>query len=657
MKKIIFLITGLTLGLIVNSQVVFINPASQEVDPSQTFTTTVEISQIQNLGAFELELVFDTELLQANSITLGGFLGSTGRTVFPLTNNIDNTIGLIEYAVTTLGSNPPGPNGDGVLLIIEWISTSIVSEDIITDLILQNILVLEPNSTTIPIDSQNGSVSILYSEALNTAIENQTTCSGTVIVPVLITNFEDIIAFNLTLNYTNTELLFTSFLNINPQINGLTVNDDGSSLLINYSGDAVTIANGTLLELEFLAISNPNDIPSILSWDETISSYNTSEGNPNTSYTNGIITIEAIPADANPVNGNTSICQGVYGEAYSINEIENANTYIWELNPPSAGAINGDGIYINIDYSNTFSGEAVLSVFGSNSCGNGAPSSLLINVIANPICDAGSDDGICSGEDYTLSASASNQDAILWVSSGDGTFDDESSLTATYTPGTDDISNESVILSLTAFAITPCDADANDNIVLSIDQSITEVTTPEGPTDIDINFTPTTTYSTYSQYTSNYEWMINPPSAGSISGNTMTEVVIWNSCFQGIAYIKVIANNGCNSLTSDSLEVLVDNSVGIEENTEYYHQTYIIITYPSPFKEEMTIQYRVGQAGVISFKVFDIYGKLLSETESINREIGDYEMAFKRENLSRGVYLISLVVDGVNMNSRRILVN
>ncbi len=260
MKKVLFVIICLSLGLVTYSQVVFINPASQEVNPSQTFTTTVEISLVQNLGAFAIELSFDANLLQVTSLSLGSFLGSTGRTIFPLINNFDNTIGLIEYAVTTLGSEPPGPDGDGVLLIIEWISTSSGNNEISTDLILQNIQIAEPNGSVIPVDIINGTVTILFPEILNTIVESSIVCPGTVMVPITVVNFEDITSFSLNLNYNSNELSYTSFQNVNPQLTELIVINDGVSLQINYSGSAVTINNGIIIEFLFTAPSNDSQV-------------------------------------------------------------------------------------------------------------------------------------------------------------------------------------------------------------------------------------------------------------------------------------------------------------------------------------------------------------------------------------------------------------
>lgn len=160
---------------------VLINPIAQTVNTSQVFSTTVEIFQVQNLGGFELDIDFNPALLQCNSVTLETFLGSTGRTVFPLTNNINNTNGLIEFAATTMGPNPPGPNGDGVLLTIEWTTTSTLSVTTVTDLMLQNIQITEPNGTLIPVSLQDATVTVFVAGGpltVNATATPATVCNG-----------------------------------------------------------------------------------------------------------------------------------------------------------------------------------------------------------------------------------------------------------------------------------------------------------------------------------------------------------------------------------------------------------------------------------------------------------------------------------------------
>ncbi len=90
-------------------------------------------------------------------------------------------------------------------------------------------------------------------------------------------------------------------------------------------------------------------------------------------------------------------------------------------------------------------------------------------VDALPVVNAGTDATICSNETYTLSGSVSgNITTGTWSTAGTGSFDNSSSLTATYTPSATDISSGSVVLTLTSGdPAGPCGTSA-DNMTLNI---------------------------------------------------------------------------------------------------------------------------------------------------------------------------------------------
>lgn len=160
MKKISIILFVVFLGIQMYSQTtLLVNPSSQTIGASEVFTTTIEILQVSNLGAWEFEVSFDPSLLQANNITLGSFAGSTGNTVIPIASNIDNVNGILESAVSSFGSNQ-GASGSGVLISIEWVSAGSITNSITTDLILQNEQILELNATPIPVTLQNGTITI-----------------------------------------------------------------------------------------------------------------------------------------------------------------------------------------------------------------------------------------------------------------------------------------------------------------------------------------------------------------------------------------------------------------------------------------------------------------------------------------------------------------
>ncbi len=113
-------------------------------------------------------------------------------------------------------------------------------------------------------------------------------------------------------------------------------------------------------------------------------------------------------------------------------------------------------------------GNVVLSLSVDSPCGAAAEDDLLLTIQGAATVDAGADAIICNIETYTLSGTATYQGAVLWTSSGDGSFDDATILDATYTPGPNDITNEGAVLTLTAYAIAPCSSDVTDDMLLEI---------------------------------------------------------------------------------------------------------------------------------------------------------------------------------------------
>jgi hypothetical protein len=78
---------------------------------------------------------------------------------------------------------------------------------------------------------------------------------------------------------------------------------------------------------------------------------------------------------------------------------------------------------------------------------------------------AGPDAVICENTDYGLQGTATLYDSVAWITSGTGTFDDNTILDATYTPSADDAAAGSVVLTLTAYG--PAGA-VSDDMTLTI---------------------------------------------------------------------------------------------------------------------------------------------------------------------------------------------
>jgi len=109
-----------------------------------------------------------------------------------------------------------------------------------------------------------------------------------------------------------------------------------------------------------------------------------------------------------------------------------------------------------------------LTAYAIAPCGSDATDDMTLTIQGLTVVDAGADASICQYSIYTLSGSATNTQSVLWTTSGDGTFDDPTSFTATYTHGTIDANLGSVTLTLTAASTNPCVGDVSDNMTLLI---------------------------------------------------------------------------------------------------------------------------------------------------------------------------------------------
>ncbi len=160
-KKVarIALVLGLVLywGILPASAVpmLSISPMSQTVQPGQSFSLDVSITDILDLYAFQFDLAFDPAILAAGSITEGSFLPTGGATFF-IPGAIDNTGGTITFTADTLLSPIPGVNGDGTIAIVSFQALALGSSAIT----LSNVILLDSQSAEITASLTDGTVNV-----------------------------------------------------------------------------------------------------------------------------------------------------------------------------------------------------------------------------------------------------------------------------------------------------------------------------------------------------------------------------------------------------------------------------------------------------------------------------------------------------------------
>ncbi len=135
-----------------------IDPAQSVVGPGETFTVAVMIDQASSLGGFEFTLWFTPATVTVDDVTLGDFLGSTGRTVIPVTPIIDNQTGRASFGAASVGS-APGPDGTGTLATITFTAQDAGQ----SFLDLENVIVLDTHAQHQTATVQDGTVQVASS--------------------------------------------------------------------------------------------------------------------------------------------------------------------------------------------------------------------------------------------------------------------------------------------------------------------------------------------------------------------------------------------------------------------------------------------------------------------------------------------------------------
>jgi len=98
---------------------------------------------------------------------------------------------------------------------------------------------------------------------------------------------------------------------------------------------------------------------------------------------------------------------------------------------------------------------------------------MVLSFDPAPTVDAGTDQTVCANNvDANLNGTITIADGGIWTTSGDGSFDNATSMTAVYTAGPNDISNGSVRLYLTTTGNYSCNAEVD-----SVDITITPAPT------------------------------------------------------------------------------------------------------------------------------------------------------------------------------------
>jgi hypothetical protein len=324
---------------------------------------------------------------------------------------------------------------------------------------------------------------------------------------------------------------------------------------------------------------------------------------------------------------------------------------------------SGDGTFDNANIQDpvytpgnldVLAGTATLTItaYAQAPCTENGVDAMVLSISKVATANAGDDDKICENETYTLNGTAANYYYTVWYTSGDGTFDNNTLLDATYYPGPTDILLGYADLTLTAYPIEPCPDPASDMMTLSIDRLPDVPGVPAGADFVCVLTTDTTWYTTVgSPNALSYMWDIFPAEAGTIEGEGTEGIVTWSKEYFGPVFIRVKGVNDCGEGEfSEPFEVTADPCVGIPDGE---NGLLTVKVFPNPSDGRFNL--RIDNiSDKLEMSIMDMTGQILMH-ETVSSDNETFMKEFDITTYPKGVYFLRLYGDNVSKVERLIV--
>ena len=248
-----------------------------------------------------------------------------------------------------------------------------------------------------------------------------------------------------------------------------------------------------------------------------------------------------------------------------------------------------------------------------------------------PIAYAGDNMIACEDSPIELvGAYAYDCSSTYWVTEGDGHFDCDTIVNPVYFPGSQDLANSNVTLTLTAFG---------DNTIISSTQihfvNDIELGAIVGDSIVNKYENPVIPYSIEGQEGLNYVWRLEPAEAGIIYSHGNTIDILWN-LHEGDTEVtlSVTADNGCE------IEPVTKHISLIGSSTSEWHFVDFDL-FPNPTEGKINLVLSESLQGKAYIEVYNLLGERMMN-KSIGRVLKGETLSLDLSHLVSGLYIIRL---------------
>jgi hypothetical protein len=347
------------------------------------------------------------------------------------------------------------------------------------------------------------------------------------------------------------------------------------------------------------------------------------------------VTVNTIPGPAGSITGTSTVCGGATGVAYSVATITGATSYVWTLPAGAtiASGANTNSITVNFA-TNASSGN--ITVYGNNSCGNGAaspPFAVTVNALPGAAGSITGPASVCQGDAgvvYTVPPIAGATGYFWTLPAG------------TTIVGSSNSNSITVDFSASASSgnITVTGTNSCGNGTVSPNFAVTVNPIPPAPVVTNIGTT------LYSSAPTGNQWYYSATLSGTgapIPGATGQTYVATQDGY----YWSVVTINGCSSDPSNRKYIII---VGIDS-----HSPTAINIYPVPNDGQFNVSITTASSESFSISVYNSLGVKIYEETKVDVN-GSLQKMIDLRPVPNGVYSV-VFVNSENQVVKKIIVN
>lgn len=333
--------------------------------------------------------------------------------------------------------------------------------------------------------------------------------------------------------------------------------------------------------------------------------------------------------------GQNDVCNTDEQLEYVIDKVENADYYIWMIEPAEAGTVNGSDTCAYIDWNPEFAGVAEIMVCAMNASGAGPfgeGMDVVIRQAPTAVISTGTVD-ICNGEEVELSATLTGEGPWT-IELNDGSIHTSNSANWTHSM----MITESAEFSIVSVEDSYCSNTGEGTLTVNV------LPNPVFSLGQDTSFCyyHTITITAPDGYEA-YEWY---------DGSTGMSVVI-DSTGVGMSgskdvWLTVTDDNGCQG--TDHMEVMVKECTGIDET----EANQFVNIFPNPAEDIIYLKALKEIRGEVNIEIIDCFGKQVYKRDNIDLQKNSNEILYLND-LQNGVYFLIFDNENLHFNKKVVI--